>query len=78
MKATHDYAARIDYDLWMDCLNILRGKWRAREEISPPRWPETSMILPPTESRGKSNVRPFVRPQLSEQAVTRDILRVSE
>ena len=20
MKATHDYAARIDYDLWMDCL----------------------------------------------------------
>ena len=22
MKATHDYAARIDYDLWMDCLKV--------------------------------------------------------
>ena len=22
MKITHDYAARIDYDLWMDCLRI--------------------------------------------------------
>ena len=22
MKATHDYAARIDYDLWMDCLRF--------------------------------------------------------
>ena len=22
MKATHDYAARIDYDLWMDCLRV--------------------------------------------------------
>jgi len=29
----------------------------------PPRWPETSMILPSTGWRGKSNVRPFVRPQ---------------
>ena len=38
------------------------GKWRAREENLPPRWPETSMILPPTDSLGKSNVRPFVRP----------------
>jgi len=27
MKITHDYAARIDYDLWMDCLRAreLRG-----------------------------------------------------
>ena len=22
MKATHDSAARIDYDLWMDCLRV--------------------------------------------------------
>ena len=22
MKITHDYAARIDYDLWMDCLKV--------------------------------------------------------
>ena len=22
MKITHDYAARIDYDLWMDCLRF--------------------------------------------------------
>ena len=22
MKMTHDYAARIDHDLWMDCLKI--------------------------------------------------------
>ena len=22
MKTTHDYAARIDYDLWMDCLKV--------------------------------------------------------
>ena len=22
MKITHDYAARIDYDLWMDCLRV--------------------------------------------------------
>ena len=22
MRATHDYAARIDYDLWMDCLRV--------------------------------------------------------
>ena len=22
MKVTHDYAARIDYDLWMDCLKV--------------------------------------------------------
>ena len=22
MKATHDYAARIDHDLWMDCLKV--------------------------------------------------------
>ena len=22
MKVTHDYAARIDYDLWVDCLNV--------------------------------------------------------
>ena len=22
MKNTHDYAARIDYDLWMDCLKV--------------------------------------------------------
>ena len=22
MKVTHDYAARIDHDLWMDCLRI--------------------------------------------------------
>ena len=22
MKVTHDYAARIDYDLWMDCLRV--------------------------------------------------------
>ena len=22
MKTTHDYAARIDYDLWMDCLRV--------------------------------------------------------
>ena len=22
MKNTHDYAARIDYDLWMDCLTV--------------------------------------------------------
>ena len=22
MKATHDYAARIDHDLWMDCLRV--------------------------------------------------------
>ena len=22
MKETHDYAARIDYDLWMDCLRV--------------------------------------------------------
>jgi len=22
MRATHDYAARIDYDLWMDCLKV--------------------------------------------------------
>ena len=22
MKNTHDYAARIDYDLWVDCLNV--------------------------------------------------------
>ena len=21
-KITHDYAARIDYDLWMDCLRV--------------------------------------------------------
>ena len=22
MKITHDYAARIDHDLWMDCLRV--------------------------------------------------------
>ena len=22
MKVKHDYAARIDYDLWMDCLRV--------------------------------------------------------
>ena len=22
MKTTHDYAARIDYDLWMDCRKV--------------------------------------------------------
>ena len=22
MKMTHDYAARIDYDLWIDCLKV--------------------------------------------------------
>ena len=22
MKVTHDYAARIDYELWMDCLKV--------------------------------------------------------
>ena len=22
MKITHDYAARIDYDLWIDCLKV--------------------------------------------------------
>ena len=22
MKVTHDYAARIDFDLWMDCLRV--------------------------------------------------------
>ena len=22
MKITHDYAARIDYDLWMDCQRV--------------------------------------------------------
>jgi hypothetical protein len=22
MKITHDYAARIDYNLWMDCLRV--------------------------------------------------------
>ena len=22
MRVTHDYAARIDYDLWMDCLKV--------------------------------------------------------
>ena len=22
MKTTHDYAARIDYDLWMDCQRV--------------------------------------------------------
>ena len=22
MKATHDYAARIDHELWMDCLKV--------------------------------------------------------
>ena len=22
MKITHDYAARIDYDLWMDCMKV--------------------------------------------------------
>ena len=22
MKVTHDYAARIEYDLWMDCLTV--------------------------------------------------------
>ena len=22
MKITHDYAAKIDYDLWMDCLRV--------------------------------------------------------
>ena len=22
MKATHDYAARIDHELWMDCLRV--------------------------------------------------------
>ena len=22
MKNTHDYAARIDFDLWMDCLKV--------------------------------------------------------
>jgi hypothetical protein len=22
MKVTHDYAARIDYDLWIDCLKV--------------------------------------------------------
>ena len=22
MKITHDYAARIDYDLWIDCLRV--------------------------------------------------------
>ena len=22
MKITHDYATRIDYDLWMDCLKV--------------------------------------------------------
>ena len=22
MKMTHDYAARIDYDLWMDCQRV--------------------------------------------------------
>ena len=22
MRVTHDYAARIDYDLWMDCLRV--------------------------------------------------------
>ena len=22
MKVKHDYAARIDYDLWMDCLKV--------------------------------------------------------
>ena len=22
MKIPHDYAARIDYDLWMDCLRV--------------------------------------------------------
>lgn len=22
MKITHDYAARIDYDLWVDCLKV--------------------------------------------------------
>ena len=22
MKVTYDYAARIDYDLWMDCLKV--------------------------------------------------------
>ena len=22
MKITHDYAARIDYDLWLDCLKV--------------------------------------------------------
>ena len=22
MKITHDYAARIDHDLWMDCLEV--------------------------------------------------------
>ena len=42
---------------------IEKWKWRAREENLPPRWPETSMILPPKMERGKSNVRPFVRPQ---------------
>ena len=22
MKATHDYAAKIDHDLWMDCMRV--------------------------------------------------------
>ena len=39
---------------------IEKRKWRAREENLPPRWPETSMTLPPKIEYGKSNVRPFV------------------
>ena len=31
-------------------------RWRTREENLPPRWPETSMILPPKMECGKSNV----------------------
>jgi hypothetical protein len=34
MKITHDYAARIDYDLWMDCLRGKGTGWRNNQSIN--------------------------------------------
>ena len=59
-RYARDEANRPKRVIFCGCQN---GEWRAREENLPPRWPETSMILPPKIERGKSNVRPFVRPQ---------------